>query len=306
VKLAEQAAADPDITGVRSLVTLFEARYYLQGDLEGARTALDRVPAAKRGVHRVLASRLLLAMAERRFDVALQELARVPEAVLLDRVYHGPKALLSGEAHNAAGNAEVAQAQFREAERLLWQELANDPDNLELRAVLALNLTWLARGDEARRELAVVEPLMRGQSFTVYSGQIVALIARCHGVLGDAKAAVGWLRRMLTESMSLPFTPASLRLDPRYARVVEPAEIKALLAEMAAKEPAAGTTASEKTLAVLPFDNRSDEKDAEFFSDGISDELITALQRVPGLTAKGRTSTFFFKGKQVKSNEIGR
>ena len=303
---AEKATQDPDITGVRSCVTLFEARYYLQADLAAARAAIDRVPGAQRGVHRVVASRWLLAMAEKNYDLALQEVARVPTSMLLDRVYHGPKALLAAFAHLAAGRADVAQALFKEAEQQLRDELAHDADNEELRAVLALSLACLGRPDAARRELAAVEPLLRGEAPSVYTGQVVALIAQAHGVLGEFDQMIPWLRRLLTAPSGMPFTPASLRLDPRFGAFVAQPPVPPLLAEFAALDPAGAALAKAdtKSVAVLAFANLSDDKDNEYFSDGISEELINTLTKVAGLRVIARTSAFSFKGKNTPLTDI--
>jgi TolB-like protein len=61
-----------------------------------------------------------------------------------------------------------------------------------------------------------------------------------------------------------------------------------------------------KSVAVLAFANRSDDKENEYFSDGISEELINSLSRVPGLKVSARTSSFYFKGKDVPVPEIAR
>jgi serine/threonine-protein kinase len=62
---------------------------------------------------------------------------------------------------------------------------------------------------------------------------------------------------------------------------------------------------SPKSVAVLAFDNLSDDKGSEYFSDGISEELLTVLQKIPGLHVAARTSAFSFKGKNVTAQEIG-
>jgi TolB-like protein/tetratricopeptide (TPR) repeat protein len=62
---------------------------------------------------------------------------------------------------------------------------------------------------------------------------------------------------------------------------------------------------SEKSVAVLAFDNLSDDKGSEYFSDGISEELLTILQKIPGLRVAARTSAFSFKGKSATAQEIG-
>lgn len=65
-------------------------------------------------------------------------------------------------------------------------------------------------------------------------------------------------------------------------------------------------TAKQKSIAVLPFEDLSEKKDQEYFSDGLSEELIDLLGKVPGLRVPARTSSFYFKGKQATLAEIGK
>jgi adenylate cyclase len=58
------------------------------------------------------------------------------------------------------------------------------------------------------------------------------------------------------------------------------------------------------SIAVLPFANMSDDTRQEYFSDGITDDLTTALSRLPDLFVIARTSAFTYKGKAVKVQEI--
>src|SRR6476469_2059888 len=68
--------------------------------------------------------------------------------------------------------------------------------------------------------------------------------------------------------------------------------------ENAAPEPSpAGSAVPEKSIAVLPFVNMSADKNDEYLSDGMTEELINVLAKVPGLRVPGRTSCFAFKGK---------
>ena len=53
----------------------------------------------------------------------------------------------------------------------------------------------------------------------------------------------------------------------------------------------------EKSIAVLPFANMSGDPEQEFFSDGISEELLNVLAKVKGLRVTSRTSAFAFKGQ---------
>ena len=59
------------------------------------------------------------------------------------------------------------------------------------------------------------------------------------------------------------------------------------------------------SIAVLPFANLSADKENEYFSDGLSDEIITVLTRVRGLRVTARTSSFAFRGKQEDVRKIG-
>jgi adenylate cyclase len=65
------------------------------------------------------------------------------------------------------------------------------------------------------------------------------------------------------------------------------------------------TQLNNKTIAVLPFVNMSSSADNEFFSDGITEEIINALAKIGSLKVTSRTSSFFFKGKNLPISEIG-
>ena len=138
-----------------------------------------------------------------------------------------------------------------------------------------------------------------------------------------AASPVAQITRRLTEpaptlrSAGVP-APAPLqdlldRLLARHAaeRVATAAEATAQLTQLergqaqgtgAPSEPAPRRLAS---MAVLPFVNVSADPENEYFSDGMTDELITALGRVEGLRVVSRGSVFTFKGKDVDVREVG-
>ncbi len=60
-----------------------------------------------------------------------------------------------------------------------------------------------------------------------------------------------------------------------------------------------------KSIAILPFVNISADPENEYFSDGITEELLNALARVEGLQVTARTSSFAFKGKNIDIKQIG-
>jgi eukaryotic-like serine/threonine-protein kinase len=74
--------------------------------------------------------------------------------------------------------------------------------------------------------------------------------------------------------------------------------------ELRAALDAATTSGAQPSIAVLPFENMSGDKENEYFSDGLAEEIINALTRVRGLKVIARTSAFAFKGKHEDVRRI--
>lgn len=69
---------------------------------------------------------------------------------------------------------------------------------------------------------------------------------------------------------------------------------------------AAESNALARSIAVLPFTNLSSSDETEYFSDGVTQEIMHALAQVPGLWVAARTSSFAFKGRSLPAREIAR
>ena len=89
---------------------------------------------------------------------------------------------------------------------------------------------------------------------------------------------------------ALELTPDGIRVD-----VDEQKKAPALPAESVAKEKEDGF----RSIAVLPFVNLSNDPDNEYFSDGMSEELLSLLCKRPQLTVASRTSSFSFRAKNI-------
>ncbi len=76
--------------------------------------------------------------------------------------------------------------------------------------------------------------------------------------------------------------------------------------DRAVSQNAALANIPPNSIAVLPFVNMSEDKANEYFSDGISEELLNLLSKVPQLQVAARTSSVSFKGKQIEIPEIAR
>jgi adenylate cyclase len=73
-----------------------------------------------------------------------------------------------------------------------------------------------------------------------------------------------------------------------------------------AAEPAPSPTARKLSICVLPFANMSGDAEQEYFSDGISEDIITDLSKVSALEVTARNNAFTFKGKSVEVQEVAR
>jgi len=74
--------------------------------------------------------------------------------------------------------------------------------------------------------------------------------------------------------------------------------------EVASKEKMAFPLPDKPSIAVLPFVNMSEDPKQDFFADGMTEEIITALSKGPNLFVIARNSTFTYKGKAVKVKQV--
>ena len=93
------------------------------------------------------------------------------------------------------------------------------------------------------------------------------------------------------------------RVEPSASREAQTPVVPSASTPAAAS---AAPAASDNSIAVLPFVNMSSDKEQEYFSDGISEELLNLLAKIPQLQVTARTSSFSFKGKEVAIPEIAR
>jgi TolB-like protein/DNA-binding winged helix-turn-helix (wHTH) protein len=121
----------------------------------------------------------------------------------------------------------------------------------------------------------------------------------------------------LTEATEAELRPAAAKI--RKLRTMMPALIVVLIAigsyvylRQQGAEPEPGQKPEQvvivspvRSIAVLPFVDMSPNKDQEYFSDGIAVEMMNQLSKLRGLHVAGRTSSFYFKGKNEDFNVIG-
>lgn len=89
-----------------------------------------------------------------------------------------------------------------------------------------------------------------------------------------------------------------------YRRVLEPDPESATVT--AAPAPRPDLAIDKPSIAVLPFDNMSGEAEQEYFSDGITEDIITALSRIRQLSVLARNTSFTYKGRSVDVQTVVR
>ncbi|MBU1208274.1 MAG: tetratricopeptide repeat protein [Proteobacteria bacterium] len=107
-----------------------------------------------------------------------------------------------------------------------------------------------------------------------------------------------WRRAALSLGVVLIVIGAAVTVWHLYLRPTPPP------AEVASQEKMAFPLPDKPSIAVLPFANLSKDPDQEYFIDGMTDGLITDLSKISGVFVIARTSTFTYKGKDVKVKQV--
>ncbi len=282
----------------------WKARFALmRGDLPGMKAWLDRVPARLQAEERSVLTRLAYALFSGEVDYGLNAVNKYAEPWFFDiSNYTGPRSLLLGALRERQGNADLARTHYEAALTEIRRYREEHPADPGTHAAEAWALLGLGRLEEARAAHRVsVAGAPRPTRF--FAGGLWWFFAHARVFLLEDRAKVLTMLREMAEQPEVrePLL-RRIRMDPRLAAFHHDPEIVAILAPPAA--PAKAAAPDEKSVAVLAFANLSTDKDNEYFSDGISEELLNVLAKVPGLKVSARTSAFFFKGKDIPIPEI--
>ncbi len=127
----------------------------------------------------------------------------------------------------------------------------------------------------------------------------------------DIRADLQRLRR--DSGTEIPAVANGFQIRTRWKRLLPIAAFAVLLVVIAAlamvrarlNSPSTSTQLAPASIAVLPFADLSPEKNQEYFSDGLAEELINDLAKIQGLRVAARTSSFQFKGKSEDPRTMG-
>jgi TolB-like protein/Tfp pilus assembly protein PilF/tRNA A-37 threonylcarbamoyl transferase component Bud32 len=282
----------------------------LQGDLPRAAALLAPLrPNADN--YFALQTQVYQEILERRpaqFTSRLKEILTKPDPAL--GYLNGQLRFSLGWAQEVAGDHAAAQESRRQARSELESFLKEQPNNHFLIGYLAL--TNMSLGDKTaafdliEQAMAIV-PIEKDATF---GPTAIEILARIEAQMGEPDRAVADLQKLLsipyTGAFSdMPLTPALLRLDPMFDPLRSEPRFQELCKN---KQPllSAPTQVPQKSIAVLPFENLSEEKANAYFAEGIQNEILTRLTSVRDLKVISRTSTAKYQSRPDNLKTIAR
>jgi len=239
--------------------------------------------------------------------------------------------------HSLMNRIYTMQGEYEKAIAEGERAVALEPNNARTHIHLAQTLYYAGRPEEA---IVHTTKAMRLEPY--YPAWFLARLAGPYEMVGRYEEANATWKQMLERALRGEFPPIYVheRLVTNYVSLDRMEEARAHAAEILKIKPDYTVQFFRKTtpfkdrayleslvdllikaglpehpplplpdkpsIAVLPFVNMSDDPKQEYFSAGITEEIITALSKVPKLFVIARNSTFTYKGKPVKVQQVGR
>jgi TolB-like protein len=290
-----------------------------RGDVAAAEETLRQLPQSVLQEDRANHIAGMIRYYQRDAAGALEIWRAFPRDYHVDFIYEGPKGLLVGLAYELDHREAAARTEWRAALRVVEERIAAAPTKANSYYNQALLLACLgekAAAEEATRTYEQLAEIKLGprQPMPLGLARLYARLGRLDEILAHPPLEIPVLR------IAPQFE--ALRADPRFQEMLrekpspgeksfEDTKSAAATRESSsakATEDGSGLASppNPKSVAVLAFANLSDDKANEYFSDGISEELLNVLAKVPGLKVSARTSAFYFKGKDTPIPEIAK
>jgi TolB-like protein/Flp pilus assembly protein TadD len=222
-----------------------------------------------------------------------------------------PRQYWTGYAQQMLDHPDAARSEWRGALQAVEERLRSnsaDAESLGWAAVLRAMLGEKEAAGQALRLYLNYRPRTPGRWDWWEGLTILHLGGRNDEVLdmlaGELRRPSGHRMLYLFARSCPEFDP--LRADPRLEALLRDTLPAGMKPFTATADQSVDAKADEKSVAVLAFANLSDDKANEYFSDGISEDLMNVLGKVPGLRVAARVSAFYFKDKNATTQDIGR
>jgi TolB-like protein/Tfp pilus assembly protein PilF len=241
------------------------------------------------------------------------------EKILANHGTPVPKGYFLGCVALARGDVEGARKIFETARPGMEAEVKAAPLEPFRHAQLGLLYAFMKRKEDGLREGNRAVELAPIEKDAIYGAQVLALLAVICAQTGEHDRALELIQRLLvTPAAVLPAFEGSitlqelglrwhwdpLRSDARFKQILAGPEPATNVPARPAEQPIA---APEKSIAVLPFENRSEDKENAFFADAMQDDVLTGLVKIRELKVIGRASVMSYRnGTKRNLKEIGR
>src|SRR5438876_449664 len=280
-----------------------------KADTQPLHQTIDSIRATNpAAIPSIAADWLICALAERDAAAAKDALiafGEEPSSFAKDNVpFNRP--FIEGVIARMTKDDEKARSAFTAARAEQEKIVQAQPNYGPALCVLGLIDAGLGRKEEALRKGRRAVELLPVEKDSMNGTDMVKYLAIIAAWVGDKDLACEQLASIIRRPSSpsygqlklLPFWDP-LRGDPRFEKLVEEAK------QPVAVEPIT-QSAPEKSIAVLPFENLSDDKQNAYFADGVQDEIVTDLAKVADLKVISRTSVMPYKSGMARNlRQIG-
>jgi adenylate cyclase len=239
------------------------------------------------------------------------------------------------DAHALLSAVNLSQRKFDEAVAAGQKSVALDPNSAENHAVVAITMQNVGEFETA---ITLLKQAMRLHPY--YPRWYLGRLGMSYRMIGRYEESAAALEEYLERGKDKKHSRDYLYLATTYSMMGRDEEARSLVAKALELNPKMSVESWRKrflykdpvntercldalrkaglpetpplplpdkpSIAVLPFVNMSGDPEQEFFSDGITEEIITALSKTPKLFVIARNSTFTYKGKPVRVQQVGR
>ena len=298
--LDRRIALSPNDSAMRAKRALIEFQWH--ADPYQLTSTIEAIIAEdSREAQNVAQPWLFGSLCQRDFDGARRALAVLPIAGCQENNFPFPRAWCEGVVAQMRGDIAAARAAFGNGRIETGKLVAQQPDYPEGLSVLGMIDAALGHKEDAIREGRRAVELLPVTKDAIIGAQLVQNLALIYAWTGEKDFAL----QQLAVATNIPFdlSYGELRLHPYWDPLRGDPRFEKIVTSLAPKET---TSIVAKSVAVLPFENLSNDPDNAYLADGIQEEILTRLVSIADLKVISRTSTQRYQSKPRSLGEIAK